>query len=68
MRGTLSGDDFPVMYKGYEICKIWYTDEQTGKRIPGTIRYIVADMEDYLSEEFKTEKEARKYIDRIEEE
>ena len=52
-------------YHGYGISKV-YEITETGKKIPGTTRYVVDDGEDAIGEEYYSLEQARNYINSIE--
>lgn len=51
-------------YKGYGISKAYKVDDD-GKRINGTTVYLVDDGDDYIGEEYKSIKEAHKFVDEM---
>lgn len=50
-------------YKGYEVHKTWEVDDD-GKRI-SPFKYVVADEDDYIGEEYNSIAEAHRFIDSI---
>ena len=50
-------------YKGYEVHKAWEVDDD-GKRI-GPYRYVVADDDDYIGEEYDSVAKAHRFIDSL---
>lgn len=52
-------------YKGYGISKAYKVDDE-GNRVSGTTVYLVDDGEDYIGEEFKSIKEAHKFVEEME--
>ena len=63
----LAYDENSIEYKGYTIDKSWKEDYK-GKRIPGTIRYMVSEEDDWIGDVYKTLGEAKAYIDELTEE
>lgn len=52
-------------YKGYEIHKCWWVDSEGDRIRKYPAFYLVADDDDYISEELSSLEEAKKWIDNI---
>ncbi len=50
-------------YKGFEISKAWYVDDEGRRLKKYPFFYLVADNDDYIGEEYETVEKAKAFID-----